>query len=95
MEITVQNSAKDLIRQKGGAFYIDSGTAASMCCGRINLGPSVTLGIPPNKEKFELEEVDGIHMYVDKEFVSPFPLIVVVSRFLCFRHLAIEGWKLI
>lgn len=94
MNITVSESAKNFIRQKGGAFYFDDAHTSASCCIHVNFGPSVRLGIPHNKQAFQLMESDGITRYVPEAFVSPFPLTIVVSRFLWYQYLAIEGWKL-
>ena len=95
VNIVVAENAKDLIRQKGGAFYIDPGKTTVSCCLDVNFGPDVRLGTPPNKHQFRVEELDDIMFYIPATFVSPFPLTVVVSQFLWHRHLAVEGWKLV
>ena len=95
MEITVRENAKDFVRQKGGACYIDDAQTSVSCCLHVTFAPEVRLGIPRNKQEFRVEEFDGFTLYVPRAFVSPFPLTVVVSNFFWHRHLAIEGWKLV
>ncbi len=95
MEITVSENAQDFVRQKGGAFYIDDGRMASLCCGCLNLGPPAEMGLPPKSQPFQLKILGGIQMYVPQGFSAPYPLTIVVRQFLGHRYLAIEGWKLI
>jgi len=93
--LTVSKEAREYILSKEGTVYLEQIGSAAMCCGRINLGPSVRLGTPPDAENYSLKIIDGVHVYLPKGFHSPNPLVINVGRTLWFKTLHIDGWKLI
>lgn len=93
--ISVSNKARDHIKTKGGIVQIISGDKLGLCWGRINLGPSVRLGMPKDQDNYTLQRINEIDVYTPLEFYSPNPLVIVVQSLLGFKTLHIEGWKLI
>lgn len=94
--IRVSEKALKYIAEHGGSVYVYEIRRVGMCCGRINLGPSVRLGIPPNLAAFELQAEASICLYIPKDFCSPFDLTLEVNSFFgVFKTLSLEGWKII
>ncbi|WP_376741996.1 CC/Se motif family (seleno)protein [Sporomusa sp. GT1] len=56
--------------------------------------PAVRLGQPHNPEKYSLEEIQGVTVYIPYE-LPDIPLTIALNRFLWFKNLVIEGWRLV
>lgn len=93
--ITINDKAQEYILTKGGYAYVLHGDGATLCCGRIDFGPSVRLGKPLQVEDYVLLVMNEIHVYLPKNFYTPNPLVIGLGNFLGMRTLRIEGWKLI
>ncbi|MEG6587057.1 CC/Se motif family (seleno)protein [Dendrosporobacter sp. 1207_IL3150] len=93
--LRVSDDVRDYVKNKGGVVTISHGCDAGMCCGRINLGPTVRLGKPDNLEDFNEYLLNGISVFVPLNFISPYSLKIVLGKLLWFNTLHIEGWKLV
>jgi len=54
----------------------------------------VRLGEPPNVKDYVVAIMNGINVYLPKNFHTPNPLIIGLGEFLWMKSLRIEGWKL-
>lgn len=95
MKLSISPAAIGYIREKGGSCHVIAGSQVSACCGRMQLAPTVEVGEPRKADLFSLQIVEGVKLYVPKDFVSPYPLTIDVNCFLGFRRLVIYGWKII
>ena len=59
------------------------------------MGPSVRLGKPKNCHDYRLEDIRGVEVYIPTDFVSPFPLRIVLQSTFGIKSLHIEGWRLV
>ena len=59
------------------------------------MGPSVRLGKPKNAQDYRLENIQGVDTYIPVDFVSPFPLNIVLQSTFGIKSLHIEGWRLV
>jgi hypothetical protein len=57
----------------------------------------VRLGKPPEPEidRFKCLSYDGFTLYLSKSLLINAPFSIVVRRFLWWKGLAVEGWKLL
>lgn len=93
--ITIDPKAQEYIRKNGSAVHLIDNGQASLCCGRIELCPSVRLGIPKNTKDYTIKPADGIELFLPKKFYYPHPLTIELKKFLWRDSLTITGWKLI
>jgi hypothetical protein len=94
--IRITERAQKYIAEHGGSVFVYETRRIGMCCGRINLGPSVRLGRPADIEEYELQTEAGVCLYIPKGFYSPFELTLEVNSFGgLFKTLSLEGWKII
>ena len=93
--IQISEQAREYIQRKGGAVHLLQNPYMSMCCGRMNLGPSVRVGKPKDTEAYTLLAVDGSSVYLPPDFYSPYELTISLNSILGFKSLVVEGWKLV
>jgi len=93
--LSVSDKARDYILIKGGCVHVLPSEGISMCCGSVNLGPSVELGEPPHVEGYISVIINGINVYQPKNFYTSYPLIIGLGEFLGIKSLRVEGWKLL
>ncbi len=94
--ITVNDDVREYVLEQGGTITIEHAVEAGMCCGRINLAPSVRLGQPPQDgHAYQLTQINGIGVYLPKNFTSPYPLSIALGKIFWFKTLHVEGWKII
>ena len=53
------------------------------------------MGSPKDIHRYRLESINGIEVYIGRDFESPFSLTIDVGSLLGFKTLHIDGWKLI
>jgi hypothetical protein len=93
--ITISDEAKDYIKQNGSILKLIAFNKMSLCCGRIALEPSLSLGKPKDAENYILEKINEIDVYIPKNFHSPNPFRIELKKILAFKSLKIADWKLI
>jgi hypothetical protein len=93
--IAVSDKARDYLLKKSGAIYLFNARPISLCCGRINFGPSVRPGKPKNITDYKAQIINKIYVYLPQGFLSPYPLTIELQNCLGFRMLHVVGWKLI
>lgn len=92
---SVSDKARDYILSKAGAVYLDGVGGTGMCCGSINLEPSVRLGKPLNADNYNVEEINQIKVYIPNGFIVPDQLVIDIRKVLWLKTLTIVGWKMI
>lgn len=95
MDLTIQAPAKEYILEKGGSVHFLAYRKSSMCCGKVGFPPTVRAGIPKNKEEYEVHRLDGVDLYLPKDFCTKTPLMIGLQKTLGIRSLHVEGWNLI
>lgn len=91
----VSDKARDYILSKAGSVYVDGVGGTGMCCGSINLEPSIRMGKPQNADNYKVEEINQIKVYLPKDFEMPDQVVIDIKKILWFKSLTMVGWKLI
>ncbi len=93
--INISEKAKNYIRENGSVAYIMNSGQAGLCCGKIELCPTVQLGTPKNAGDYDTKTIEDIKLYIPKGFYYPHPLTIELNKMLGFRSLTLNGWKLL
>jgi len=93
--LTITDKAREYLLAKGGVIHIIDNRNTPLCCGRINFGPTVSIGAPGDIRNYTETAVNGIRVYMPLRFRSPFPLSVEVQTFFGWTTLHLEGWKIL
>ena len=90
--ITITPEALEYIKQNGKPLYIDVPPLISCCVDLVD-HPAVRTGIPHDKENYVEKTIQGIKILVPVD-LPDIPLSIEISKFLGFKRLCLEGWKL-
>lgn len=90
--LSITNQALEYIKLQGKPVYLELFQVIS-CCIDLRESPSVRLGKPHDPQKYTLEEIQGIKVYIPHD-LPEIPLTIDLSRFFGFKKLVIEGWQL-
>lgn len=90
--LIITDEAKAYIRSRNAPIFLDLPPLID-CCIHLRESPSVRFGRPHDPENYELCTIDGIEVLLPLE-LPRIPLTIVLARFLGFRRLAVEGWRL-
>ncbi|MDD4600120.1 hypothetical protein SDC9_20942 [bioreactor metagenome] len=93
--ITISQEAREYILRKGGAVHLFEAGPVSMCCGQVDLGPSVQLGEPKNVEAYKLQEMAGIKLYLPFGFYTNNEVTINLRITFGVKSLYLQGWKLL
>lgn len=95
--LQVTAEALEFIRQRGGVAMLVPTKTIGGCCGGLNMGPEVQLGIPSPDElvRHNRYEFGPVTVFVPKELFIAHPVRIEVSNFLWRKYLVLEGWKII
>ncbi|VBB05310.1 Hypothetical protein LUCI_0517 [Lucifera butyrica] len=91
--LTFTPEAVDFARNKNQAVYLDIPPVIEGCCITIRESPAVRFGEPRNPERFTRRVIQGLTVYVPDE-LPDIPLTIILSSFLGWKRLAVEGWRL-
>ena len=92
--INISEQAGNYIRQKGGCVHVFLYEPVGICCGNIDLGPTVRLGRPLDPENYCLQPNNhDLKLYVPRGFSSRTSLAIKIKTVLGIRSLYIDGWK--
>lgn len=92
--INISEQAGEYIRQKGGCVHVFLYEPVGLCCGNVDLGPTVRLGRPLDPENYCLQaNAHDLQLYVPRRFFSRNPLTINIQTVVGFRTLYIDGWK--
>lgn len=93
--ISVTEAAREHILARGGAIYFLDTKPVGLCCGRVAFEPPLTLGVPAKKERYNLNVISDIQVYIPKRFSVATPLTIDVKKQFGHTFLQICGWRLI
>jgi len=93
--ISVTEAARDHILSRGGTVYLMETRPVGLCCGRIAFEPKLTIGTPATPDKYDLNIIDDIRIYIPKRFSVPFPLTIDVKMLFGRKMLRLSGWRLL
>jgi hypothetical protein len=89
--LTVTPEARQYIHDKGGMLYLEY-IPVQGCCIPYQPGPAVQFGRPHNPDKYRLETIDGMTLFVPLE-LPDVPLQINLNVFVGFKRLVVEGWR--
>jgi hypothetical protein len=92
--LVITDEARDYLLTHGGVIYICEQRYLSLCLGRINFGSTVSRGEPKNPRDYSDAIINSIKVYRPRGFESPYSLTVSLQKFLGWKRLGLEGWKL-
>ena len=52
-------------------------------------------GKPKNINDYKVQIINKIYVYLPRDFLSPYPLMIELQNFLGIKMLHVAGWKLI
>lgn len=90
--LTITPQAVQYIKERNNAIYLELPPVID-CCMHLQEAPMINLGNPPKPECHEKLEISGITVYLPHNLPT-IPLTIIITSFLGFKRLAIEGWKL-
>jgi len=92
--ITIDPEALTLIAEKKSGIFIDAPRAIGGCCIEITECPSVSFGEPRVQTGYTRQTIQGVTTYVPDCFPEHGDFVIRVGRFLGFRWLRLDGWRL-
>lgn len=93
--IRVDEEAKEFIRKRGGVALVGPPVKACLCCGRVSLAPDIKLAEPPGGQDYLLDEFEGIKVYRHRDVTLSPGLSIGLAGFWGFKHLVLNGWRII
>ncbi len=95
--LSISPAAADLIRARNAPIRLDLPPRAGggCCLPDIQECPAVRFGAPRDAARYDARIIDGLTVYVPREFPSQGPLTIAVQSFLGFRRVVVEGWRLL
>lgn len=93
--IEIAAAAREYVLKRGGCLHLYDYGNLKLCCGQMNPGPSVRIGLPPDQTGYECRRIDGIDVYLPNGFSYAEKLTIQFRRVLCFDDLYLDGWKLL
>lgn len=96
MEIILEEKVKQYILDKEQKNITVNNVPTKCCCGSMCL-PSVQFGVPKDRSKYDLYNVDGeINVYIHKTIQAKNnQLILNLRNFILFKDIAVEGVKVL
>ena len=93
--LTITQGALELIREKKEPIFLEVPKVVSACCFTLRECPMVRFGMPRDEAKYEDRTLQDVLVRVPRGFSDDTALTIAVSRFLGFKRLVVEGWRLI
>jgi hypothetical protein len=93
--ISVTDEAREHILGKGGSIYLLDAKPVGLCCGRVAFEPLLTIGVPAKQERYVMDIINDIQVYIPRRFSVPYPLTIDVKRQFGRKTLRLNGWRLI
>lgn len=93
--ISVTEAAREHILAKGGTIHLLDTKPVGLCCGRVAFEPHLTLGVPARQERYNLNIINDVQVYIPKRFAVGYPLTIDVKNTFGRKFLRINGWRLI
>ncbi len=93
--LQIADDALALVREKRMSIFIDQVQSVASCCFEFSPCPAVRFGRPKRPARYMGQTIRGVEVYTPACFPLEHPLTIRVSRFLGFRRLILEGWRLV
>ena len=93
--ISITDEARGHILEKGGSIYLLDAKPVGLCCGRVAFAPQLIIGTPAKQEKYVLEIMNDIKVYIPRRFSVLYPLTIDVKKQFGRKALRLNGWRLI
>lgn len=93
--ISISAEARQWIREKNEPVHLDLPKAVSSCCFDLQECPVVRFGKPQDAVKYEEKIIDEMTVWVPRKISEEEKLQITVSKFLGFKRLVVEGWRLV
>ncbi len=93
--ISVTEAAREHILARGGTIYFLDTKPVGLCCGRVAFEPPLTLGVPAKPERYTMNVINDIQVYIPKRFAVAYPLTIDVKKKFGRKFLRIDGWRLV
>lgn len=93
--ISITDAAREHILAKGGTIYFLDTKPVGLCCGRVAFEPPLTIGVPTKEDRYNLNIINDIQVYIPKRFAVACPLTIDVKKKFGRYFLHICGWRLV
>ncbi len=91
--LTITPEAVAYVEERKESLYLDLPPVVRSCCITLQECPAVRLGRPRSSQNYHMRTVEGITLFVPQD-LPDIPLTITLDRFLGFKRLVIEGWRL-
>ncbi|WP_319240851.1 CC/Se motif family (seleno)protein [uncultured Propionivibrio sp.] len=93
--ISLSEDAIAYANEKRSPIHIGLPYKVSGCCFDLTESPSVVLGEPSSPGDYQRQTINGVTVFVPREFPEHDPIVIKTRSLLGFRQLVIDGWKLV
>ncbi len=93
--LKITQEALEFIRVKREPIFLEVPKVVSACCFSLRECPMVRFGVPRDGAKYEERTLQDVLVRVPRGFSDDTLLTIGVSRFLGYKRLVVEGWRLI
>lgn len=92
--LTISDEALTMIAQKNEPVFLDMPKTITSCCFDYQECPTVRYGEPRNIDDYDKQTIRDIPVYLPHR-LPEVDIEIVVSSFLGFKRLVLNGWKVI
>lgn len=93
--LTLSEDALALIAERQQPVFIDVPETIEGCCLEITTCPAVRFGTPRTIDRHALTRIQGADVFVPHCFPRTQDLLIRAKKFLGWKYLSIDGWKLV
>jgi hypothetical protein len=93
--LTITQGALEIIRERREPIFLEVPKRVSACCFSLQECPMVRFGVPRDGPGYEDRTLQDVLVRVPRGFPDDPALTIAVSRFLGFKRLVVEGWRLV
>lgn len=92
--LTITPEAVQYIRKRNLPVRLELPPCIDACCFELQEAPEARFGAPKDREAHKEQVIEEITVFIPRSLQS-LPLTLTVRSFLGFKHLAVEGWRLV
>ena len=92
--IKISEDALAYVEERNSPLFIDVPYKVSGCCFDMTECPAVRFGAPAKSAEYTKQTLQGVTLYIPNCLSDHGTLTIRTRRFLGFRSLVIDGWKL-
>jgi hypothetical protein len=89
--LNITAEAVEYILAKGNYLHFEY-LEISNCCIPFQSEPTIRFGRPHNPEKYKIETIDGINVYIPHA-LPDVPLTIKLNTFMGLKRLVVDGWR--